>query len=322
MAHKARPTTAIPLADKDSDLRDTIARLGQPPNQTKRHNVDVQNPQASYKDVHAVLGPSTHLYNHLKGYKNAKQLDESVSEFMKRAPPLDSLWSTDGWLWVANPHASPRSVQAEVEIFTGIGSQYLSDYLNHRQEVQAREPGKPAGTITRMLKPERDKLRDNLKQLAVTHGVTHGKWMLFPHTNNVPQTWRAIVEAVVGNRLGDMAKIATGSNKSDDDGLRVICIYTQDFTNADDVKRVCRTLDELGLIPAERGVFYKADAYTHLNITSDNPYNIPASLYSSRDVLAKSDVGKGTKRTASPTQSSTKGNQPAKKKQATLDWEF
>jgi hypothetical protein len=139
----------------------------------------------------------------------------------------------------------------------------------------------------------------------------------------VPQTWRAIVEAVTENRLGDMAKIANGSNKDPDDGLRVICIYTQNFTNTDDVKRVCRAIHDLGLISPDRGIFYKADAYTYLDITSNNPYKLQASLYGSRDVLANGIPSKGMKR-AAPSQitESTKGKEPVKKKQATLDWSF
>jgi hypothetical protein len=45
---------------------------------------------------------------------------------------------------------------------------------------------------------------------------------------------------------------------------------------------------ELGLV--ENQIWYKCDAFTHLNLDSKNPYGIKASLYGSKDVLdAKPD---------------------------------
>ncbi|KAI7526736.1 hypothetical protein KC331_g16785 [Hortaea werneckii] len=67
----------------------------------------------------------------------------------------------------------------------------------------------------------------------------------------------------------------------------VICVYTFDFTDIKDVRRVLNQLAELGLYGPrdQRGIFYKANAWTDMDFKSDNPYKIKASFFSSRAML-------------------------------------
>jgi hypothetical protein len=90
---------------------------------------------------------------------------------------------------------------------------------------------------------------------------------------------------VADNRLGIGAKIAADLNPNEN--VRVICIYTKDFNDKGDVRRVVLELDKLGLLPRDRkrSIYYKCDAYTYLQIMSDNPYGLSASLYPSKDFL-------------------------------------
>lgn len=238
--------------------------------------------------------------------------------FIKRAPPLNSVWSEDGWLWVENPRAKPRTESPDLDVFVPLGTQYLNDYLDHRHQLETKNPGKAASAITRMLKPARDKLKTDIEQLAATSHVLSGKWLLFPRVEDVPTTWRTVAEAVVEGRLGNTAKIATDTDKKEDDGIRVICVYTADFTDESEVRRVCRSLNDLGLIPTERSIWYKADAYTYLNINRDNKYNIPPTSYSSKDILTTGNPSKGTKRPAASAQAGA----PRSKKPAAVDWSF
>lgn len=67
---------------------------------------------------------------------------------------------------------------------------------------------------------------------------------------------------------------------------RLICVYTYAFDDGQDVRRVLRELVELGLCSSgARPIYYKADAFTHLDLDSDNEYRIRASLFSSNDFL-------------------------------------
>jgi hypothetical protein len=76
--------------------------------------------------------------------------------------------------------------------------------------------------------------------------------------------------------------------------LAVVCVYTKDFQDADDVLRVLHELENMGLLNGGRTIYYKPDAYTHLNLARDiaTKYGLQASLYNSRSLLAADKVSK------------------------------
>jgi hypothetical protein len=106
--------------------------------------------------------------------------------------------------------------------------------------------------------------------------------MLFPTEETAPSLWLQVVEAVIANKFGTMAKIAS------DGPTRLICIYTKDFSDTADVKRVVEAMAAIGLTSkdAARPIYYKCDAFTNLDIGSGNAYGLAASLYSSKDMLS------------------------------------
>lgn len=84
--------------------------------------------------------------------------------------------------------------------------------------------------------------------------------MLFPGPAHVNEIWGTVARATVKNELGIAAKVApreeVGSPKA-----RLICIYTYDFADKDDVARVLAWLKQLGLVrtgPGSRQIYYKA----------------------------------------------------------------
>jgi hypothetical protein len=110
--------------------------------------------------------------------------------------------------------------------------------------------------------------------------------MLFPQENEVNEVWRVVCEGVDAGRLGIGAKVSTSGLQGDPS--RLICVYTRDFTDVADVKRVLNGLVALGLVSADipQGITYKWDAYTHLGIYENNEYGIRASIYGSSEMLA------------------------------------
>lgn len=317
MTFQARPTVSVKVHDQDGHLTSVIARI---------------------KSIESTLVPSSaELFNPLEGKMNARQLSETIPEFLKRLPPLDTHWPPDGWIWIANPYSKPEHSQRHQDVvtFEREGSQLLRNYRELRERLEAENPGKTKANITRMLGPERDAMKQQIEELAIETKVLTGKWMLFPTVNNVPRTWRTICEAVSENRLGPEAKLATGSNKAEDDGIRVICVYTKDFRDVEDIERVVRALDDLGLLPRDgnRSIYYKSDAYTWLDIKSTNEYNFQASLYSSKDMLGGDSSTIPAKRGAPASKAkepvrkkqatgTSKGKEPVKKKQTTLKGGF
>lgn len=125
--------------------------------------------------------------------------------------------------------------------------------------------------------------------------------MLFPALGSLDKVWKAVVEATADNRLGPLAKVATDDGKPTE---RLICVYTKDFRDTDDVRRVLKELVSMSLVKSERTIYYKTDAYTHLNLYAGNApdYGLQASHYSSQYLLAG---GQRTRAKAIPQKQST-----------------
>lgn len=90
--------------------------------------------------------------------------------------------------------------------------------------------------------------------------TTDLKWMLFIEPAFVNDVWATVARATVKNELGIAAKVAPreerGSKKE-----RLICIYTYDFSDKDDVGRVLARMKQLDLVrtgPGRRPIYYKA----------------------------------------------------------------
>lgn len=81
--------------------------------------------------------------------------------------------------------------------------------------------------------------------------------MLFPPVDRVDHIWSIVAHAVARNQLGLGAKVSP-KLEHPETGSRLICIYTYDFSNVEDVIRVLHKLRELGLVLANRRpIYYK-----------------------------------------------------------------
>ncbi|KIV81939.1 hypothetical protein PV11_04086 [Exophiala sideris] len=262
--------------------------------------------------------------NYYEGQKSAKQLSESLSEFLERLPPSTTPISTCGpWIWIANPYPPPEKNSSgkvvtdpegrDIASFRQLGSRLLENYMARKQEIEEQNPGKQPGSITRILRPDRVRLESSIRELARQKNVTCGKWMLFPEASDVDWVWAIVAKGVWEGKLGISAKVATATDAgpTTDEGderargreQRLICVYTYDFSDKDDVKRVLLGLKQLGLLDndsfgdgsrsnngnAGKVIYYKCDAYTYLDISSNNEYKLKASMYNSKDMLAGKD---------------------------------
>lgn len=105
---------------------------------------------------------------------------------------------------------------------------------------------------------------------------TVGKWMLFIPAEQVDQWWDRVKEATEGGILGIGAKVATGrpNPRATSSETRLICAYTRDWHDRDDVRRVLGALRDLG---ASWRLAYKTDAATGAGV-----YGRGASVYVSQ----------------------------------------
>lgn len=166
----------------------------------------------------------------------------------------------------------------------------LEEFTAKKDDIEKSMAGKAKASITRKLTPLRKTLEEKLLAKAKEKNFTSGKWMLFPTAEDVNSQWAIVAEATVNRELGTAAKVAPNSGDGDRTP-RLICVYTKDFSDMEDVKRVLSRMVELGLVKQkgaageERGIYYKADAFTELGISSGNEWGLKASLYASKDLL-------------------------------------
>jgi Bles03-like protein len=85
-----------------------------------------------------------------------------------------------------------------------------------------------------------------------------GKWMLFPYTEKVDGVWDLIAGEVEAGNLGPSAKVASAlpNPNSRNPKVRLICVYTSNWRDKDDVRRVLRRLRAIGF---QERLSYKTD---------------------------------------------------------------
>ncbi|TKA80483.1 hypothetical protein B0A55_02312 [Friedmanniomyces simplex] len=223
-----------------------------------------------------------------KGDPSAWQRSESIIDFLRRAPVADPATASLGpWLWVSNPKLPFLQVKQEqktdIATFKQGGARLLEAFMDVRAKYEKANESKLPGTITRYMRPYREQLEDDLLSLAVKTGTTCGKWILFPSEADVARVWRLVAEATSQGKLGHTSKVATHEPL---ESYRVICVYTYNFADTDEVRNVLNGLLNLDLVSRDgKAIYYKCDAYTYLQINSENPYKIKASLYGSAEML-------------------------------------
>lgn len=115
------------------------------------------------------------LYNPYEGFENGRQLSETIPQFAKRLSPL-TYSSPDGFIWIANPFLRRRDQgEADLQGFFRLAEGAFENFMTRKKEIVAADPGKPQGTITRKLKPDRENLKQAICEAAVHTGLTSGK---------------------------------------------------------------------------------------------------------------------------------------------------
>ncbi|KAK0624800.1 hypothetical protein B0T17DRAFT_492212 [Bombardia bombarda] len=212
--------------------------------------------------------------------------DETIAQFVARCPPLvndnDDDDRNPAWYWVQSPTRSSRTDSLkDVAVFKQQATALLDAFQT--ELVQKKSPYFREGL--------RKKLKGDIAHLAKGLNVTSGKasWMLFPAPDKVNETWRVIAEAVKDTRLPVAAKVPNFYEEGNHPGTRVICVYTRDFTDEEDVKQALLELVKLGVVTQDmpKPAKYKYDAFTHLKLYRGSyaEYGLKPSIYDSHEML-------------------------------------
>jgi len=99
-----------------------------------------------------------------------------------------------------------------------------------------------------------------------------GKWLLPLREEKLDEIWPAIRQATERGKLGQssMAATAKPNPRTSRSGEKMVCVFTYDWTDADDARRVRQALRDLGITKKLR---YKRDEDTRAGrYGADYPY--------------------------------------------------
>ena len=245
------------------------------------------------------------LYNIYEGKNGARQLSESVPEFLARLPPSTTREEDlHDWIWIANPYLQRDQTKQDIEGFKATAIEVLEKLEAAKADISESQKRATQASQEKLLAKHRREAETKLLEAAKAYEVTTGKWMFFPLPEDVDSVWGAVAGGTAEGKLGCGAKVAPDEGKGDRVG-RLVCVYTQDFSDRDDVKRVLLQLVDMGLVQRRGGmvIYYKCgkpymavdplyqgalnftDAFTHVGIERGNKWDIKASMYASNDML-------------------------------------
>ena len=141
-----------------------------------------------------------------------------------------------------------------------IGRHLLAEFEKDKARIESSMTGRPRVSVTKAINPVRKSVEKSILDAAKEKRCTCGKWMLFPSPENVNRIWGLVAEGTAAGDLGMAAKVATDDGKGDNN-VRLICLYTEDFADWDDNKRVLKKMKDIGLLAAAgRDIYYKCGA--------------------------------------------------------------
>ncbi|KAL9952493.1 hypothetical protein ACROYT_G039759 [Oculina patagonica] len=176
--------------------------------------------------------------------------DVSLDVFLRRNRSSLIEKSRHPWIVVENPQSPPRKTPDEDSL------------LREWEETSKSNPKK----IT----------ADFVRDLAVKYAYKSGKWCIYSTSARIDAIWTSVAKAVVSGTLGFAAKVST---RDPEKKTHVICVYTEDFTNEEQVRAVEKGLREVGITTA---MSYKPDVYTTLGIYRKNPWGLREKIYTSQ----------------------------------------
>jgi len=114
------------------------------------------------------------------------------------------------------------------------------------------------------------------------HTKDGGKWLVFIKKVFVDECWLTVKKALFDGKLGRHAKVSTSkpNNLKSKKGVSVICVYTYDYSDKNDVQRIKNEILKLNLPLVYEKLFYETDKdadkcidYDHKNKSVDTVVN-------------------------------------------------
>ncbi|EGO52073.1 hypothetical protein NEUTE1DRAFT_125626 [Neurospora tetrasperma FGSC 2508] len=221
-----------------------------------------------------------------------RQPGEPVADFLDRLPPVPGPKMggkndrfVPRWYVVENPNREAYYVKGyldhgkahEPHRFGLWIANLRNAYMTFFEQVAYKR------RIGRMSEERyREELREFIGRKARQFRLVRGEWMISVPTSEATKVWSEIAQATDLNILGTSARIAT-SSLIDYPNHQLIAVQTVDFSNHEDVERVLRRLEGMGIVDrtSTPPISYQTEAYYFLGIGPNNIHNLPTAFYTS-----------------------------------------
>ena len=105
-----------------------------------------------------------------------------------------------------------------------------------------------------------------IDDIAVKINLLSGKWLIFIQKEKVDGLWENIEKLATKGKIWN-AKVSTLGHPGAAKGTHVICVYTKNYLDKENVMDTREILRQIGI---NKRLNYKPDIYTILGIYSDN----------------------------------------------------
>ncbi|XP_056156584.1 UPF0696 protein C11orf68 homolog isoform X2 [Lampris incognitus] len=118
---------------------------------------------------------------------------------------------------------------------------------------------------------------ENVKELALNHGVLSGKWLMILDSGfKLDRAWECVARATLDGKIS-LVKVSPQDLKTD--GKQVICAYNQNFTDETEVVGLDTVIRATGV---KCPLSYKPDVYSYLGIYRNNRWSLCPTIYESK----------------------------------------
>lgn len=187
----------------------------------------------------------------MRAYFNPK--NDEINQWLDKYAPSKTSYQTAPWIQIKNPKfgiLDTGNEQSAIEEFR----YYVSE------------------------KPKNEINKELILKIAKKHKCVTGKWIIWLEKKEVDEKWGSIAKSILDGKLSSFsAKISTNGHPSTSSGEYLVCVYTLDYSEMQEVMKVREELKNLGFTSA---LCYKADIYTYLKIYGKNEYGLSEVLYS------------------------------------------
>ncbi|KAM9835266.1 UPF0696 protein C11orf68 homolog [Syngnathus typhle] len=151
------------------------------------------------------------------------------------------------------------------------------DYRSHEGEVEALQE-----SWEKLVASGRAVNFENVKELALNHGVLSGKWLMHLDPGfKVDHAWESVARATADGQISSVKVSPYDPVKG---GRHVICVYNDDFTDESQVVQLDACIRASGV---KCPLAYKPDVYTYLGIYRSNRWRLCPTIYESQFSLER-----------------------------------